>query len=117
VTEFLRAGSIPIRRSVEGNGHRIVTDAYPFQGLSLPRDGYPTDAEPRRSLVAKHGTAVTPLTTSVVELVRVDETGVLASKCGYCQEYLSKGKCRCHAGPTANVDDSATAPPDVSLYR
>lgn len=89
-----------------GHGTKVAVEDYPFQSLDVPREGCQVVA-PYRSLEAKFYGMVTPFGTSVPELVRVDGVGLLASKCGYCNEYFSKnnGKCRCHNGPTPNIDD------------
>ena len=88
-------------------------ESYPFQGVDL--DAWPygindTSLRGRRnacfvSLDVKYAGRFTPFGTPVAQLVRMDGAGLLASKCGYCQEWLSRGACRCNNGPTSNVDD------------
>lgn len=101
--------------SLEGNGHRTASEHYPFQGLALVTREY-GDEHPLirllrvtqcRSLDAKYmDYPRTPFGTPVTQVVRLDGLGIIASKCGYCNEHYNKGgKCRCHLGPTPNVDD------------
>lgn len=90
-------------RALCGNGHRPAVEAFPLQGCDLETR---PSAAPRRTLAAKYpGTTV--YGTLVAELVRSDHLGLLASRCGYCNEMVVKNTlCRCYtSGPTSNVDD------------
>lgn len=96
-----------IRASLEGNGHKTQTQAYPNQGIDLTTRSYgrPTFS----SLSVKYVGAYTPFGTAVADIVRSDRLGFMASRCGYCNEMFAAGRCRCHQGPTANVDDWTAA--------
>ncbi len=67
-------------------GSRIAVSAYPNQGLDVPMDGYPTDEISRRSLAAKFICERTPFGTWVDDLVRLDNTGAMASQDGWGQD-------------------------------
>lgn len=78
--------------SLEGNGHRTPSEAYPRQALDLATYAYKVSP----TLAAKYGEQQTPFGTPVVSVLRVDGLGVFASKCGECGEYYGvKGSLLC----------------------
>lgn len=108
---FLREGSIKIHSSVEGDGHRIGIEDYPFQQLAiqvqpydyewlaLARFGAVIAKAADRSIFPhhrageiKHANARTPLGTSVATLAR-EGHDMLAAPCGYCGRTGCLGAC------------------------
>lgn len=109
---FYRYGSIPIRGSVEGNGHPIASEDYCCQGLDTqtsPYDYYWLDRARTAACLWricpdsrdifnpragdwKYRGQVTPLGTPVAQLVRQGHD-MLASPCGYCGWVISACKC------------------------
>jgi hypothetical protein len=62
----------PMYASRRGDGDAPAVEAYPFQSLSVPMDGYDTNPDTRRSLRCKHSGEYTPSGTLVAQLIRQD---------------------------------------------
>ena len=83
-----------------GNGHRIPSEAYDFQGIDLATWLYGSDdlelkrpgiIERSRSLEVRYAGERTPYGTRVVDLCRAGDD-LLTVPCGYCTQPL--GRCR-----------------------
>lgn len=107
---FLRPNTVPLYRSIDGNGHQTPSEAYPFQGLDLATEPSPLDWRYMAKTAAdicymfrsgaqfsimgewKYAGKFTPTGTSIAELTRTGGD-MLVSPCGLCQRPLPQ--CRC----------------------
>lgn len=66
-------------------GSKPSASDYPNQGLDVPSESYETPEGARRHLYDKYPGQATPSGASVAELVRLDQSGALASEDGWGQ--------------------------------
>lgn len=134
--EFLREGSIPIRRSLEGHGTPPSIEDYPFQGLDLATEpyrwwywtgcaklsaadariaGHPVPPN-RRAGEWKYAGQRTPLGTPVAQLRR-EGRDMLEAPCGSCMQNMQKCRCAFNAPAEARKGNAASSRPRHSAHR